>query len=71
MMSVIMSLMNVIHLIPLGAYSKYSRHTTITPTEPIKSSIPGLALVNQETISMLQTDHMNTAIIALYYKISI
>ena len=71
MMSVITSLMNVIHLIPLDAYSKYSKLTTTTPIEPTKSSIPGLALVNQEMTLTHQTDHMNTATIALYYKISI
>ena len=70
MMSVITFLMNAIHLIPLGGYFKYSKPTTTTPIEPIKSSIPGLALVNQETISTPQTDHMSTAITALYYKIS-
>jgi hypothetical protein len=70
MMSVITSLTNAIHLIPLDAYSKYSKPTTTTLIEPIKSSIPGLALVNQETILTHQTVHMNTAITALYYKIS-
>jgi len=70
MMSVIMFLMNAIHLIPLDAYFRSSKPTTTTPIEPIKSSTRGPALVNLETISMLQTDHMSTAITALYYKIS-
>jgi hypothetical protein len=70
MMSVITSLMSAIHLIPLDAYSKYSKPTTITLIEPIKSYTRGLALANQGTISTHQTDHMNTAITALYYKIS-
>ena len=70
MMSVITSLMNVIHLIPLDAYSRYSKPTTITLIEPIKSSTLGLALANQETISTPRTVRMNTAITALYYKIS-
>jgi len=70
-MSAIMSHTNVIHLIPLDVYSKYSKLTTTTLIEPIKSFIPGLALVNPEMTLTHQTDHMNIATIALYYKISI
>ena len=70
MMFVTTSHMNAIHLIPLDVCSRYFRPTTTTPIEPIKSSTLGLALANLETISTHQMDRMNTAITALYYKIS-
>jgi hypothetical protein len=70
MMSVITSPMNATHHTPLDAYSKYSKPTTTTLIEPIKSSTLGPGPANQETISTPQTDRMNTATTELYYKIS-